>query len=226
MREEVDGAEPLLGNEGWVTGKPNHGTWGVSFLTRGHSMAGLRINSPETSVGQLKGNLPAKEILSLCLIGIAIFSSTSHAHEPYFDLSNPKILLGLLIGGLIPYFAPAIPAAVTKWLIFALLLTRTVRPTAARLCAVAVCEPLCALAAMECVNWLAMPRYVGLILYLLFATAPNLLLFPLRNQDSQSHHQFLKRGLSAFSTGIVYLGYCLVLVLLWRWWIISLARLD
>lgn len=156
-----------------------------------------------------------KEIFSLGLIGIAIPASHSLVHA-YYILGDPtpeeqlRLLFFMLI---IPYFAAAIPAAVTKWLLLALIIKRTVRPTVARLSVVAVCEFCCALIATVCVSSFSVP--LAIILYSLLAVAPNLLLFPSRNPDGFPGSHFLRRGLSAFSLGLLYLGYCLVMIMLW-----------
>ncbi|MBI4965688.1 MAG: hypothetical protein HY913_20590 [Desulfomonile tiedjei] len=141
----------------------------------------------------------------------------------HFDTSNPKILLGLLIGGSIPYFLPAIPAAVTKWLI--LTLAFKTRPRIARIVLVAVLEPLCFMVITALLPYTLFPLQPDLfepplilLIYPVFLMLPNLLLFPPRGQLAESGYHFPRRMLYAFAIGLIYCTYFpLVLLTLGIW---------
>lgn len=136
-----------------------------------------------------------------------------------FDLGNPKIFLGLLIGGFLPYLLTETPTTVTKWLVFSTILRHLPRPSVLRLCGVAVAEALCfyfvTILFLAGHHRLPVPVFlsVAVAVYSGLATFPNLLLFP---SASKSRGRWtLRRIAFAFGSGLVYLGYVLIVVLLW-----------
>jgi hypothetical protein len=154
----------------------------------------------------------------------AITASTGfYSDGRYFDLNNPKIVLGLLIGGMIPYFLPAIPAAATKWLILVSVLDNRPRPS--RICVVALLEPLCFSVGMVLRDstllplWLSLPKSPFTLLILpVWSTLTNLLLFPPGAYSGESGYHFPRRILYAFTIGLVYWVYlALVLLALGLW---------
>ncbi len=148
-----------------------------------------------------------------CFFRTITLISASYPHPLHFDVSNPKIVLGLLIGGILPYLIPAIPAAVTKWLLFALVFRLRARPSVLRLCAVSLAEAFCFFAAVRGALWLnglIFFRFGTLAICAVLATFPNLLLFTSTNQ--RSSYRLLKRSLYALATGFIYLSY---MILFW-----------
>ena len=133
--------------------------------------------------------------------------------EPHFGLfmlnsKNPKILLGLWIGTILPYILVSLLTVITKWLIFRSIRRRMTRPSIVRLCAVSVAESLCAVVAMQAAGWPDLENGLKLFaipLYLLLAMFVNLLLFPPLNL--QGRIGLLKRSLYAFPMGLIYLFY-------------------
>ncbi len=147
--------------------------------------------------------------------------SESRSGPPHFDLNDPKILLGLLIGGSLPYFIPAIPAGITKWLLFVFAFKAWPRPKALRLCAVAIAEAFCLFVAVMITMWLygfdvppSIAPGLTFVLYGLLAAFPNLML--LRPDDKSNDYPILHKSFLAFAIGFIYLGYFLLF-----WWLIQ-----
>jgi hypothetical protein len=135
----------------------------------------------------------------------------------YFDTSNPKILLGLLIGGMIPYFLPAIPAAFTKWFIRTWVLRS--EPKVSRIFLAALLEPLCFYGGVILISYTLHPEN-PLIFYIVsvLLTFPNLLVIQPSDQSSEFGYHFPKRALRAFGYGLVYCCYfALTLWILYMW---------
>jgi hypothetical protein len=130
----------------------------------------------------------------------------------YFDLNNPKILSGFVIGGALPYFLPALPATLTKWLLFMSILKGSARPSGFELCAVAIAEPSSLGAAVATTGWLpwfSIPGFVvAFAVYSVLAMFANLLLFPSVNRSGCS--SLSTRVLYASATGLIYLGYAIL----------------
>ncbi len=126
------------------------------------------------------------------------------------DLNNPIIILGLLIGGTLPYLMTALLAATTKWLVFVALLRH--RPNILRLCVVALAELFCVFGAITgavLLNPQDIPRFYALALYPVLATFPNLLLVPSTNHPRGNW--VLKKSLYSFALGLIFLP-CMALV--------------
>lgn len=135
----------------------------------------------------------------------AIFSAAS-TDSLRFDPSNPKILIGLVIGGSIPYFIPAIPAVLTKWLLFRTVPRLAARPKFSRLCAVGITEVFCFLVMAMASGWLrsSIPLLIGLAPLTLL----NLLLFQTADQHyGWAGYHLLRRSLYALGMGLLYFGY-------------------
>ena len=131
-------------------------------------------------------------------------------------MRNPKILLGLWIGAILPYIFVSVLTVITKWLIFRSVLRRMTRPSAVRLCAVSAAESLCAFVATQTAGWLDLEngsKLFAILLYLLLALFVNLLLFPSSNQ--QGRIGLLKRSLYAVPMGLIYFFYMQSAVWLW-----------
>ena len=97
------------------------------------------------------------------------------------DSKNPKIILGLWIGTILPCIFVSVLTVITKSLIFRSVLRRMTRPSIVRLCAVSVAESLCAVVrAEQAAGWLDLEngsKLFAIPLYLLLAMFVNLLLF-------------------------------------------------
>ncbi len=117
-----------------------------------------------------------------------------------FDLSDPKIILALMIGAMVPYLLVEVPTTIFKWLLCVAILGRG--SPVSTLLVVAIAEPVCFFLAMIGTTWLSIPRFLALVAYAVLATFPNLLLFPSANQHGGN--SILKRGLSAFALALLY----------------------
>jgi hypothetical protein len=142
-----------------------------------------------------------------------LYSATTYllagaSEPPHFDLSNPKIFLGLVIGGSLPYFIPAIPAVLTKWLLFAKVFRLAPWPKFSRLCAVALMEVFCFAVTV------GFRTNISFFIYPVAATFLNLILFQSADQRNGSKdYHYLKKSLYAFATGLIYLGYVVLFTL-------------
>jgi len=123
----------------------------------------------------------------------------------YFDTSNPKIFLGLLIGGSIPYFLPAIPSAVTKWLILTWVLK--IRPKISRIFLVGILEPICFMALVALLTYTLVPLWPNLLACPIFLMFPNILVVVAGDESGISGYDFPRRTLYALGTGLIYCGY-------------------
>ncbi len=131
-------------------------------------------------------------------------------------MHNPKILVGLWIGTILPYIFVSVLTVLTKWLIFRSVLRRTIRPSIVRLCAVSVAESLCALVIVQIAGRFALgngSKLFAIPLYLLLAMLVNLLLFPLSDQEGRIG--LLKRGFYAFPMGLIYFFHMQLTAWLW-----------
>jgi hypothetical protein len=134
-------------------------------------------------------------------------------------MHNPKIILGLWIGTILPYIFVSVLTVITKWLIFRSVLRRMTRPSIVRLYTVSVAESLCAVVAMQASGWLDLDngsKLFAIPLYLLLAMSVNLLLIPSSNQ--QGRNGLLKRCLNAFPMGLIY--YFFMQLTAWLWFTI------
>lgn len=148
----------------------------------------------------------------------ATFLLAGASEPPQLDLSNPKVFIGLLIGGIIPYLFIAILALITKWLLFSRVFNNIHRPSPWRFCSVALLEPFCLIAGAASSEFLAVPRIIAFVVYAILATFPNLLLFsPLDRKDGAAHC-LLKRSIYAFGAGLIILGWWFLIVAVY-WYI-------
>lgn len=133
-----------------------------------------------------------------------------------FDLHNPKIVLGLLLGMMVPYVLPAVLATPLKWGIFVVIFGQT--PRISTLLIVAVAEVACLFVALWAATCLGISPRLSFAAYPLLAAFPNLLLF--RAVNHRYANSLMKRFLCAFAAGSLYLP-CLIAVLLVlrAWWV-------
>jgi len=133
-----------------------------------------------------------------------------------FDLSDPKIIIGLMLGALTPYLILATLATITKWLILRLILQKEARPKIRRLIAVALLEVsyvFVAVALPELVDMRGLSAFsISSVPLLALGMLCNLPLLPGRNQPDGAANSLLKKCLLAFGLGLIYWGY-LVLIL-------------
>lgn len=157
-------------------------------------------------------------------LGVVAASTGFYSDGMYFDLSNPKIRLGLLIGGAIPYFLPAIPAAFTKWFILASVFKA--RPKASRIVLVAVLEPLCFMGLTALLPNTLFPLWPNLsenplmlLILLVLVMLPNFLLVSPRDQSGQFGYHFPRRILCVLAVGLVYWAYVVLVALALSMWL-------
>jgi hypothetical protein len=125
-----------------------------------------------------------------------------------FDLNDPKILLGLLLGGCIALYATAIPALITKWLLFRWALERSRRPSFSRFCIVALLEPICLIVTPVGETWHDVPvPLLRFVVYAVLAMFPNMLLFSSLDRRGGTAHYILKRSLYSLAAGLIYLDW-------------------
>jgi hypothetical protein len=149
------------------------------------------------------------------------FASTNPDKPLYFDLSDPKIIIGLMLGAFTPYLMPVIPAAITKWVILRLILPKEARPTVGRLVAVAMLEITYVLSLAVTAGLVGMDRIYGFPMPLapIFVCGGlgllcNLLLLPGRNQLGGAAYSLWMRAFLAFGLGLTYWGYLVLIAVL------------
>ncbi|MEW6112163.1 MAG: hypothetical protein AB1664_08545 [Thermodesulfobacteriota bacterium] len=152
------------------------------------------------------------------LLRVVTFASSNADRPLYFNLSDPKIILGLMLGMFSPYLMVAIPAAITKWLILRLILQKEARPKVWRLIAVAILEVtyvFVAVAFPELVDVDGLSAFPMSLVPLLVCGALgmlcNLLLLPRWHQRAAAY-SLLKKYVFAFGLGLIYWAY-MVLIL-------------
>jgi hypothetical protein len=152
---------------------------------------------------------------------VRLFQAFSHAMcvappdrgTPYFDLSNPKILLGLLIGGMTPYVVVAILSLLTKRLLF-FRVFKYCQPSFLRLCAVTLAELFCLLIAGIASTRLGSTA-LPLLIYAVLAFAANLVLLSSSDRHKESQRSMLRRSLDAFAAGLIYPGWFFLMVVVY-----------
>ncbi|MEW6349084.1 MAG: hypothetical protein AB1646_08470 [Thermodesulfobacteriota bacterium] len=134
----------------------------------------------------------------------------------YFDLNNPKILIGLIIGGMIPYAIVATAALFTKRVLFATILKDWAKPTWSRLCLVAALEVISVTGAAAALHGsdVADPWKVWLI-YQTGATWANLILVSPGSQEGRVRAELARRSLYALFLGLINVGYMITIMLVW-----------
>jgi hypothetical protein len=147
-------------------------------------------------------------VLSPQLYSAKTFLLARTYEQMSFDLNDPKILLGLLLGICVALYATAIPVLITKWLLFRWALESSRPPSSSRFCIVALLEPICLIVATvgETRHDVPVPL-LRFVVYAVLAMLPNMLLFSSLDRKGGAAHYFLKRSHYAFAVGLIYLGW-------------------